>query len=564
MPYTQSERRAFIVSPHQDDAVISLGAHLGRYGDVDVANIFTISDSHMLPDVPDDSGIVSAIRRGEDVAVANRYGFSFSNGGFPDSELRGVAWNDYWAQLDPKLLEDIETYLTDTLSPHLNEDTTDIFIPAAFGMHPDHVLAHFAALRVRAQLGLRAWFLYADQPYCSEPQPVRLANHRHLNHQNRIVLPFDHVAKEQMLACYPSQLPPMRVRRLVQVGSEHVWPVTDESGDATDRHAVYPGIFSTSQWREVAREARMRENATIVDLDVARSASGALPLYVDHHDVAGGPIQMLRPVGAGYYDYLDTACSEKGDTDIDIAVKQLDGSGDVLWLSGLREDGSLYALLAERSREGRGYMFEGAPSFVADCHPNGFEAWVATKKRDVRRKIRRNDHKLDRLAEERAGSIQIVGVDEKVVDEFLRLQAARAELSEGKLDAFKDDELYTQMLRDAAHRGLLKAVCLRAEDEMAGVLLFSQDDANRCISIINQGFNPKYAEFSPGFLMQQCLMRYAHASLMREVDYLKGDEPYKRDYTNRQIKAYKYIENIGGLPHDTWEEVKKYVTDYVE
>ncbi len=64
------ERNAFVVSPHQDDAVISLGNHLVKYGHVYVANVFTVSDSHMLPGVSDDPRVVSAIRRAEDAAVA--------------------------------------------------------------------------------------------------------------------------------------------------------------------------------------------------------------------------------------------------------------------------------------------------------------------------------------------------------------------------------------------------------------------------------------------------------------------------------------------------------------
>ena len=64
------ERKAYVVSPHQDDAVLSIGMILREYGRVDIANLFTLSDSHILPNVDMSKEAVSLMRHEEDKSVA--------------------------------------------------------------------------------------------------------------------------------------------------------------------------------------------------------------------------------------------------------------------------------------------------------------------------------------------------------------------------------------------------------------------------------------------------------------------------------------------------------------
>lgn len=561
MTINNRERRAFVVSPHQDDAVISIGNYLKSYGGVDVANVFTVSDSHMLPGVSDDPRVVSAIRRAEDAAVTERYGFTFTDAGFSDSELRGVAWNDYWADIDTELLGAVQEHLMQAMGAPRSD--TDIFVPAAFGLHPDHVLAAMAGVCAAKRLGHGAIFLYADQPYYSEPNLTRLRAHDQLNHSTRTTLPFDELKKERMLALYPSQLTPGRVRKLAQLTAEYVWPLPAVIPEMAERYNRQGGAFIEQPWR-TAVERLYRADA-MIDVRASNEYGEAVEMSVfrDTHIIDESSVSFIRPVGAGYYDY----CAPEGGVcdgqALQGIVTSLEGLGDALWLSGIREDSPLYVAAAQRHAKDA-ILFAGEPSMVADCAPGGFDEWVAGKSQAIRSKIRRNDRKLEQLAQERAGSVAVGTVDKATLGAFLRLQAARAANSDGKLDAFEQDAEYVDVLNRLTKGGLLSAVTVAADGETVGVMLFHEDQLNATISMINQGFDPRYAEFGLGFIMQQKLMRHAHEREMKYVDYLKGDEPYKRDFTNRKLAVYKYAERLGGLSDEQWNAVKGYIKSYVE
>ena len=136
---------AVVISPHQDDAAISLGDHLLKYppGNVHVVNIFTHSNSHMLAGVSDDPDVVSPIRAAEDQRVADQFRYNFTDLGLSDSEIRGTEWNDHDAPIDPDVLQQA----ADRIAGHLGHHSLDLYIPAGFGLHPDHYLALLACSR---------------------------------------------------------------------------------------------------------------------------------------------------------------------------------------------------------------------------------------------------------------------------------------------------------------------------------------------------------------------------------------------------------------------------------
>jgi hypothetical protein len=300
-----------------------------------------------------------------------------------------------------------------------------------------------------------------------------------------------------------------------------------------------------------------------VEVGNADNKPVSMTAYQDIHTVNGDEVTFVRPNGAGYYDYFAPSGGVCDDDAVNRIIATLAGHGDALWLSGIQEDSSLYATLSQRHAKDA-VLFAGEPSLVADCAPGGFDEWVAGKSQAIRSKIRRNDRKLEQLAQERAGSVAVGTVDKATLGAFLRLQAARAANSDGKLDAFEQDAEYVAVLNRLTEAGLLSAVTVAADGETVGVMLFHEDQRNATISMINQGFDPRYAKFGLGFIMQQKLMRHAHEREMKYVDYLKGDEPYKRDFTNRELAVYKYVERLGGLSEEQWNAVKGYVKRYVE
>lgn len=556
--------RAFIISPHQDDAVLSAGMLLRRYNTVDVANLFTQSNSHILPDVGEDVRKVSEMRKEEDRRIHSAYNFHFHDAGFADSEVRGIAWNDYWADIDERLVAAAEQFVADTLS---NSDVTDVYIPAGFGMHPDHLVAHTAGLRVMGARGIQSWFLYADQPYYNSSCPVRLRTHDILSVRQRLDLPFQPELKRPMLECYPSQLSSQRIDRVAAVGREYLWRGSTDIMHASDvigRYEQSTGLFGTPAWYDASR---LHHPANGRDTYEVRSDEGhifKLPFMTDSLMIEDTPTSVLRFEGAGWFDYLDFEKSPHfdGAAWAELIAQASQTSADILWISGIREDSALYKVLEVGGSPG--YLFAGQSSLMLDCHKDGYEAWYKNASQKARKKVRHTKNKTAEFVKA-GGVVDIHNATAADVNIFLDLQQRRAAEADGKLDTFSEDRAYSAFLHELAALDELKVVAMQDGETPVGAMLFhANPQTGNTVSIINQGFDPKYSSFSPGFVMQLGLIEWAHGKNIDIVDYLKGAEPYKRIFANRELGLYKYIQPLRPVSNTQWENIKKFGDLYVE
>lgn len=197
-----------VVSPHCDDAVLSLGTLLARARrPVRVLTLFDRSWATIDATPPEE---VTALRHAEDASVAAAFGCRFDYAGLPDSSVRGVAWDDAQAPLDRALLARAARWLALRLAE--SGGSAPLYLPAAIGMHPDHRLALLAALKALGGRNMRVSrpvMLYAEQPY------LLLASH---DHRLRCLMAGRRAARRRirpaataaMLAFYPSQLSPER------------------------------------------------------------------------------------------------------------------------------------------------------------------------------------------------------------------------------------------------------------------------------------------------------------------------------------------------------------------
>ena len=562
----RQQQRAFIVSPHQDDAVLSLGNMLTQYGQVDIANIFTQSNSHILPHILNNVEQVSEIRRKEDAMVSGTYGFHFTDAGLDDSEVRGISWDNAWADIEPTITKQASDFIGDTVKV---DKATDIYIPAAFGLHPDHLISHMASIEIIKKIGATSIYLFADQPYYNEPQFVRMVLHDRLTHTNRIELPFDTSAKQAMLELYPSQLSRDRIQEISHIGAEYIWPYKEEKRDL-DRYAKQSGIFVQAPWIDLATSYRNNNGYDVLKPNEGSkdSPSTSMSFFKEQHIVNGVDTQMIRPTTVGYFDYFDLPIVNKpySNESMSRIIQNVSSEGDVLWISGIREDSPLYSILVNRSAEQQSSIIIGNSSYMAECHPNGFESWIDSKTPKKRGKIRRIQRKQEMLENEHNQKVDIIQANSDILDNFLIVQKDRARKSGGAIDAFQDNEEYSEILENMATDGLLKAVVIHGNDteSSAGIMLFNEDPTNQTISIINQSFDPKFSNYYVGFIMQLELIQYAHSRGIVLVDYLRGDEPYKLDFANRKIQTFKYIEDLSGLANKNWEGIIEYVRQYEE
>jgi LmbE family N-acetylglucosaminyl deacetylase len=149
-----------IVSPHLDDAVLSCWHALASAsGPATVVTLFAgVPDAATEPSRWDrasgatDPAAQMRLRRKEDEAALTACGSRFVHCDFLDDQYRG------WARPRRELVDRLA---------ELVEDADEVWIPAGFGGHPDHVLA--AEVALAATVGRRR-MLYADLPYATRGQ----------------------------------------------------------------------------------------------------------------------------------------------------------------------------------------------------------------------------------------------------------------------------------------------------------------------------------------------------------------------------------------------------------
>lgn len=146
-----------IVSPHLDDAIFSLFGTLG--GDSEVIVITVCAG---LPEVgtppsgydhltgSNDPTQRMKLRRKEDEVACDIAEWSFVHLDFLDA---------------PYVASKCQFEVTQALRETLPSNTSEVYIPAAIGEHPDHTLVRDAALAL--ELGDSDRYLYADYPYAA-------------------------------------------------------------------------------------------------------------------------------------------------------------------------------------------------------------------------------------------------------------------------------------------------------------------------------------------------------------------------------------------------------------
>jgi hypothetical protein len=272
----------------------------------------------------------------------------------------------------------------------------------------------------------------------------------------------------------------------------------------------------------------------------------------------------LRLEGAGWLDYADFKGSEYFDDKAwsEFLSRVSQKEADLLWLSGIREDSALYKVLESRADDG--YLIEGESSLILDCHQDGFDAWYGNSSSKAKKKVRHTENKQSAFVKA-GGSIDTRQANPEDIQAFLNLQYHRANAEGSTLDAFKEDPYYSAFLYDLAANGELSTVVMELNQDSVGMMLFHHEpNVNDALSIINQGFDPAYSEYAPGFIMQLTLIKLAHDNGACTVDYLKGAEPYKRLFANRELKLYKYMKPLRVMDNAEWEGLKKFGEAYVE
>ncbi|MEA5418052.1 PIG-L family deacetylase [Spirulina sp. CCNP1310] len=164
----------YIVSPHIDDAVFSLGAYmLSSNYSISVINVF--SETNFVYESIVSKADALAIRKDEDKSALTKVGVeNIFYMDLPEAPLRGYTLNNLFIKngdevwLDTCIVESIKQYITTQIHPN-----GEFFIPAAFGSHVDHLLVRTACQQLNVSK-----FYYADLPYAADNKRYRNENAR--------------------------------------------------------------------------------------------------------------------------------------------------------------------------------------------------------------------------------------------------------------------------------------------------------------------------------------------------------------------------------------------------
>jgi CelD/BcsL family acetyltransferase involved in cellulose biosynthesis len=170
-------------------------------------------------------------------------------------------------------------------------------------------------------------------------------------------------------------------------------------------------------------------------------------------------------------------------------------------------------------------------SFSTECKkrspyiqlPGNWEDYLSSidkkQRHEIRRKMRRAEKKSDLHWFFVDGEKQIEGA----IDDFLHLMSFDVEKAAFLTTCMR--EHMRRVLRWAFHEKILKLAFLEIQGQKAASY-FCFHYQNRML-VYNSGFDPKFGEYSPGWVLLGDLLKWSNENHIVEFDFMRGNEEYK-------------------------------------
>lgn len=241
-------------------------------------------------------------------------------------------------------------------------------------------------------------------------------------------------------------------------------------------------------------------------------------------------------VGAVHHtDYLDfpdlEAFDERGLRRLLDAARDA-GCAFVLF-SHVPRSGNLGRLLRDAARRDEGFRTLACQPTLGVDAAMGSSAWWASRGKESRRRLDR----YRRKALEAGGIFAIEPATEETLETLLDLQNQRS--GQAGLDSFATMPDFAALIRSLAGAGIAQVATLRLNGECAGALLLLVD--GDAIGIYAQAFAPHWHHLSPGTGLFVFVIEDAFRRGLRYVDFLRGDEPYKRHMATTTMVMDKHL-----------------------
>ena len=303
-------------------------------------------------------------------------------------------------------------------------------------------------------------------------------------------------------------------------------------------------------WRHYGKDRELR----ILVARNGRSVIGILPLYRECQSKAAGilPVRKLRQVGVGGDTAPDDLDALLVPEYAGLAVDRLAefvasslGGWDMLELTDLPPDSALVPAWAGRlSGAGLRVQCSQASPIVFGALPSSFEQYCSNLSRNRREVMRRKRRKFKAQPGARFLVVDTPQQIDAAFDELVRLHrlrwAGRTARPAFSSQAFRD--YHREWMHRMLAQGQLRLLALEIDKQCIAMLYCMQYKGR--LSFFQGGFDPAFAQFSPGDVLMGFAIESAISDGCTVFDMLKGDHEYKRhffqqDRRNFEIRVFR-------------------------
>ena len=234
-----------VISPHPDDAALSMGCYLSNEKHVNIATIYSTS----ADDNYANSALITNTRLKEDCDFAKSIDAKLHHLNLADTNARKIRWNSFDFTVNSSDLIAISNFVECIVS-ELDSKKYELFFPIGVGLHPDHVSCFYVAFWLLGE----GWYkpvkinFYNDVPYCLDNGPMLRSQQTILRENRRVDIHFNKQLKYSHLSKYSSQISTDYCNDIVfSLDYETIWYLSKhelirQNGCTVDSLAMKDGI----------------------------------------------------------------------------------------------------------------------------------------------------------------------------------------------------------------------------------------------------------------------------------------------------------------------------------
>jgi len=300
-------------------------------------------------------------------------------------------------------------------------------------------------------------------------------------------------------------------------------------------------IFQTLEWLAAWWQAfaRDKELLGLVFADAEGDALGIAPLYREQDFFFGRTLTTLRMVGAGSgdsdaLDFITSPGNEEACAEAFVAWLDKQKDWDVCALETLPQVSLVAKRLGTRLQEA-GWSVDTTltPNFVVDL-PAAWSQYVNALEPSFRPLLTRYPRRLQSRYSVRFVRCECIEDLKAHLETLFSLHQMRW-TGRGEPGAFASPDrrdFYFEMATAFLHRGWLEFWLLELDGEIVGAQFCFR--YNHTVSLLQEGFHPKYAAEKIGYALRAHVLEEMIRSGAKRYDFLGGDDPYKAKFGAHQ------------------------------